>query len=103
MNRYPLWKYAIIAFSVLVAVIYALPNLFGEAPAVQVSAGKVTARVDGGTLSQVEQALGSVGCYRLEGPGAQLFSSIEGDYFTILGLPLMGLLDLFRRHGVLKA
>jgi septum formation protein len=50
-----------------------------------------------------EQALGSVGCYRLEGPGAQLFSSIEGDYFTILGLPLMGLLDLFRRHGVLKA
>ena len=49
-----------------------------------------------------EQALGSVGCYRLEGPGAQLFSSIEGDYFTILGLPLMGLLDLFRRHGVLK-
>ena len=49
-----------------------------------------------------EQALGSVGCYRLEGPGAQLFSSIEGDYFTILGLPLMGLLDLLRRHGVLK-
>lgn len=48
-----------------------------------------------------EQALGSVGCYRLEGPGAQLFSAIEGDYFTILGLPLMGLLDLLRRHGVL--
>ena len=48
-----------------------------------------------------EQALGSVGCYRLEGPGAQLFSKIEGDYFAILGLPLMGLLDLFRRHGVL--
>ncbi len=39
--------------------------------------------------------------YRLEGPGAQLFSKIEGDYFAILGLPLMGLLDLFRRHGVL--
>ena len=48
-----------------------------------------------------EEALGSVGCYRLEGPGAQLFSKIEGDYFAILGLPLMGLLDLFRRHGVL--
>ena len=48
-----------------------------------------------------EQALGSVGCYRLEGPGAQLFSAIEGDYFTILGLPRMGLLDLLRRHGVL--
>ncbi|WP_430422525.1 Maf family protein [Phenylobacterium sp.] len=50
-----------------------------------------------------EQALGSVGCYRLEGPGAQLFSKIEGDYFAILGLPLMGLLDLLRRHGELTA
>lgn len=48
-------------------------------------------------------ALGSVGCYRLEGPGAQLFSKIEGDYFAILGLPLMGLMDLLRRHGELTA
>jgi septum formation protein len=48
-------------------------------------------------------ALGSVGCYRLEGPGAQLFSRIEGDYFAILGLPLLGLLDLLRRHGELAA
>src|SRR6185295_11576256 len=48
-----------------------------------------------------EAALGSVGCYRLEGPGAQLFSRIQGDYFAILGLPLLGLLDLLRRHGVL--
>ncbi|CAN7155098.1 Maf family protein [Phenylobacterium sp. LjRoot219] len=50
-----------------------------------------------------EAALGSVGCYRLEGPGAQLFASIEGDYFTILGLPLLGLLDLLRQHQVLPA
>ena len=48
-----------------------------------------------------EAALGSVGCYRLEGLGVQLFAKIEGDYFTILGLPLMGLLDLLRRRGVL--
>ena len=48
-----------------------------------------------------DAALGSVGCYRLEGMGAQLFSKIEGDYFAILGLPLLGLLDLLRRHGVL--
>lgn len=47
-----------------------------------------------------EAALGSVGCYRLEGPGVQLFEKIEGDYFTILGLPMLGLLDLLRRHGV---
>lgn len=46
-------------------------------------------------------ALGSVGCYRLEGPGAQLFSRIQGDYFAILGLPLLGLLDFLRQHGAL--
>jgi septum formation protein len=45
--------------------------------------------------------LGSVGCYRLEGLGAQLFSWIDGDYFAILGLPLLGLLDLLRRHGAM--
>jgi septum formation protein len=47
-------------------------------------------------------ALGSVGCYRLEGPGVQLFSQIDGDYFTILGLPLMGLMELLRARGVLR-
>jgi septum formation protein len=52
-------------------------------------------------VTEGKAALGSVGCYRLEGPGAQLFSKIEGDYFAILGLPLLGLLDLFRRHGEL--
>jgi septum formation protein len=48
-----------------------------------------------------EDVLGSVGCYRLEGLGLQLFSRVEGDYFTILGLPMLGFLDLLRRHGVL--
>jgi septum formation protein len=47
-------------------------------------------------------ALGSVGCYRLEGLGVQLFAAIDGDYFTILGLPLMGLLELLRARGVLS-
>lgn len=46
-------------------------------------------------------ALGSVGCYRLESLGVQLFSAIDGDYFTILGLPLMGLLERLRDHKVL--
>jgi len=50
-----------------------------------------------------EAALGSVGCYRLEGPGLQLFAGIEGDYFTILGLPMLGLLDLLRAEGVLAS
>lgn len=48
-----------------------------------------------------EAVLSSVGCYRLEGVGVQLFSRIDGDYFTILGLPMLGLLDLLRRQGAL--
>lgn len=47
------------------------------------------------------QALGSVGCYRLEGMGAQLFTRIKGDYFAILGLPLLGLLEALRSEGVI--
>jgi septum formation protein len=50
-----------------------------------------------------EELLWAVGCYRLEGLGAQLFERIDGDYFTILGLPLLGLLDLLRRYQVLPA
>ena len=47
-----------------------------------------------------DDALASVGVYQLEGPGAQLFERIEGDYFSILGLPLLPLLDFLRGHGV---
>ncbi|MDH4439478.1 MAG: Maf family protein [Rhizobium sp.] len=47
-----------------------------------------------------EKLLGSVGCYQLEGEGVQLFQSIEGDYFTILGLPLLPLLEELRLLGV---
>lgn len=44
---------------------------------------------------------GVVGGYRLEGPGAQLFSRIDGDYFTILGLPLWAVLEALRDQGVI--
>lgn len=47
--------------------------------------------------------LNTVGAYQLEGLGAQLFSRIEGDYFSILGLPLLPLLDYLRTRGVLSA
>ena len=46
-------------------------------------------------------ALTSVGAYQLEGLGAQLFTRVEGDYFTILGLPLLPLMDFLRNHGVI--
>ena len=48
-------------------------------------------------------ALSSVGAYQLEGVGAQLFGSVDGDYFTILGLPLLPLLGILREHGVLPS
>lgn len=48
-----------------------------------------------------EAAMASVGAYQLEGPGIQLFDSVEGDYFTVLGLPLLPALDFLRRHGCL--
>ncbi|MGE5145672.1 MAG: Maf family nucleotide pyrophosphatase [Candidatus Eiseniibacteriota bacterium] len=47
-----------------------------------------------------EAALHSVGAYQLEGLGAQLFARVDGDYFSILGLPLLPLLDFLRNHGV---
>jgi septum formation protein len=59
--------------------------------------------LDAYLAAEGDAALGSVGCYRLEGPGSQLFSTIDGDYFAILGLPLLGLLDLLRQRGALAA
>ncbi|HEV2550404.1 MAG TPA: nucleoside triphosphate pyrophosphatase [Stellaceae bacterium] len=47
-----------------------------------------------------DDVLTSVGAYQLEGLGAQLFARIEGDYFSILGLPLLPLLEFLRSHGV---
>lgn len=49
-----------------------------------------------------EEVLGSVGAYQLEGLGVQLFETIDGDYFSILGLPLIPLLDTLRREGVIE-
>ncbi|PIT83331.1 protein translocase subunit SecD [Limnohabitans sp. 15K] len=57
MNRYPVWKYAILVIAMLLGVVYTLPNFFGEAPAVQVSSSKATIKVDTSTLQKVEDAL----------------------------------------------
>jgi len=50
-----------------------------------------------------EAAFESVGCYQLEGQGAQLFERIEGDYFSILGMPLLELMAWLRDRGVLAS
>jgi len=57
MNRYPLWKYAILGIALLVGLLYTVPNLYGEAPAVQVSGGKSTVKVDAGMVARVQQLL----------------------------------------------
>ena len=46
---------------------------------------------------------GCVGCYRVEGPGVQLFARIEGSHFTVLGLPLLPVLDYLRTRGAMPA
>lgn len=61
MNRYPWWKYAILLVALLVGLVYTLPNFFGEAPAVQVSSGRSTVKVDAGLVPRVEEALGAAG------------------------------------------
>jgi preprotein translocase subunit SecD len=57
MNRYPLWKYIVIVIALLIGAIYTLPNFFGEAPAVQISAGKVTVKIDSTTQERVAKIL----------------------------------------------
>jgi septum formation protein len=49
-----------------------------------------------------EHLLSGVGCYRLEDNGAQLFARVDGDYFAILGLPLIALLSALRQQGVIS-
>ncbi len=57
MNRYPWWKYLIIAVALLVGLIYTLPNFFGEAPAVQISSGKATLKLTADAVPKVEAIL----------------------------------------------
>ena len=61
MNRYPVWKYAILVIVLLVGALYTLPNFFGEAPAVQVSSAKATMKVDAALQERVEEALKAAG------------------------------------------
>ena len=61
MNRYAVWKYAVIVIALLVGSLYTLPNFFGESPAVQVSAAKPAVKIDGDTLARVLEALKGAG------------------------------------------
>ncbi len=57
MNRFPAWKYALLVIALLVGLVYTLPNFFGEAPAVQVSSGKATLKLDAAMAPRVSEIL----------------------------------------------
>ncbi|WP_337882849.1 protein translocase subunit SecD [Chromobacterium haemolyticum] len=57
MNRYPLWKYLVIAVALILSAIYTLPNFYGETPAVQVSSSRQSIPVDTAVMTRVEEAL----------------------------------------------
>jgi preprotein translocase subunit SecD len=57
MNRYPWWKYTLLGIALLIGLLYTLPNFYGEAPAVQVSSGKATVKLDAGMVARVEKLL----------------------------------------------
>ena len=61
MNRYAIWKYVVLGIALLVGALFTLPNFFGEAPAVQISAAKASAKIDLGLQERVESALKTAG------------------------------------------
>jgi preprotein translocase subunit SecD len=61
MNRYPVWKYLLLAIALVVGLLYTAPNFFGEAPAVQISSGKATVKVDAALVPRVQAALTAAG------------------------------------------
>ncbi len=61
MNRYPWWKYALLGVALLIGLLYTIPNFYGEAPAVQVSSGRTTLKVDASTAARVQEVLTAAG------------------------------------------
>jgi preprotein translocase subunit SecD len=61
MNRYPWWRYLILGAALVIGLLYTAPNFYGEAPAVQVSSGKATLKLDSGIATRAQQALDAAG------------------------------------------
>jgi septum formation protein len=79
-------------------------TIWAETTMASLTMRKLTPELIGRYLAAAgDEVLGSVGAYQLEGLGVQLFDKVEGDYFSILGLPLIPLLDTLRREGVIEA
>ncbi|WP_426116662.1 protein translocase subunit SecD [Massilia sp. PWRC2] len=95
MNRYPLWKYLLIALALLMGALYTAPNYFGESPALQVTTGKATVKITSDTSAQVAQALKQDGIppdrVTLDGQGASTsvrvrFASTDAQFKAKLAL-----------------
>jgi preprotein translocase subunit SecD len=67
MNRYPIWKYLTVLVAVVIGLLYTLPNLYGESPAVQISSAKSTLKLDAGMLDRAQDILKRAG---VANPGA---------------------------------
>ncbi|WP_332876555.1 protein translocase subunit SecD [Massilia sp. S19_KUP03_FR1] len=84
MNRYPVWKYVLIAVALLLGALYTAPNYFGESPALQVTTGKTTMQVNSDTTTRVVEALKRAGVQStqiaLEGSGSS--SSVRARFAT---------------------
>ncbi len=91
MNRYPLWKYIIIAVALIFGAVYTAPNFFGEAPAVQVSSQRPTVKVDAEVLARIESALKSAGV------------TYEGAYLDLVGLNVSARVRLADTDTQIKA
>ena len=61
MNRYPIWKYLTVLVAIVIGLLYTLPNLYGESPAVQISSAKSTVKLDAGMLDRAQDILKKAG------------------------------------------
>ncbi|HEU4475885.1 MAG TPA: Maf family protein, partial [Methyloceanibacter sp.] len=79
-------------------------TIWAETTVASLTMRKLTPEFIGRYLAAAgDEVLASVGAYQLEGLGVQLFDKIDGDYFSVLGLPLIPLLDTLRREGVIES
>ena len=82
MNRYPLWKYIIVAVALVLGLLYTLPNFYGESPAVQISSSKATIKIDEKTEAQAKAALELAGIahqgIQLDSNGVKIRFADEG-------------------------
>ena len=77
MNKYPIWKYVLIGAALLVSILYAAPNLFGEVPVVQVSGARASVKVESDLVATLESAIKAGGTSRAHSTHSAIMASGE--------------------------